>query len=120
MSGVSQIVYPIKELTFQPDGVTANSVAYLPGQYVRQSLEWTLYFVFGTGVTAGVYKVESSWSPDEAATWPAEATVTFTGTAPNMQVVHLTALNESLRVRISTTVANGTPHVYAMAASRTS
>jgi hypothetical protein len=120
MAGVSQIVYPLHELTFAPDATGANSVAVLPPNIGSQSIEWTFYIAFATSTSAGVVKVESSYSRDYTGTWPAEATVTFTGTAPNMQVVHLTALNEALRLRISTTIADSTGvRAFAMAANKT-
>lgn len=118
MAGISEIVYPLTELTFLPDASSQNSVAVLPAITLKNSLEWTIYVSFLTGSDAGVVKVESSHSNDYAGTWPAEATVTFAGTAPNEQVVHLTALNNALRLRISTAINSGTVKAYAMAANR--
>ena len=120
MAGKSQLIYPLTQQTLTPDALTADSFCMLPF-VVGQALEITIYVSFLTGVTSGVVKVESSYSPSYAGTWPVEATVTFTGTAPNLQVVHLTALNQAMRCRISTTIAGGSDpkvQIFAMAANQ--
>lgn len=116
MAGINQIVFPITRLPMS-SATAANGFGMLP-EKSDQALEFTIYVSFLANVSAGVLKIESSYSRDYDGTWPAEATVTFAGTAPNMQVVHLTALNKAIRVRISTEVANGTCEVYYMAANR--
>ena len=117
MAGVSQLLVPLTELTLS-SASAQHGFAMLPPNLGGQALEYTVYVSFLTGVTAGVVKVESAFSRDYDGTWPAEATVTFTGTAPNLQVVHLTALNEATRIRISTAISDGTVKVYYMAANR--
>ncbi len=119
MAGINQVVFEFQELTLSSPTAQHGFWMCPPG-LTDQSIEWTFYFSFLTSTTAGVVKVESSHSRDYGGTWPAEATVTFTGTAPNEQVVHLTALNRALRVRISTAIADSAGvKVYAMAANKT-
>lgn len=69
---------------------------------------------WGTGVTAGVVKIEAADDAAYTGTWANLATVTFAGTAPNQDVVQVSGTGAAMRARISTAVSNGTVTVVAV------
>ena len=117
MAGVSQLLYPLTQQTFAPDATTAGSLCVMPPTLHGLALEWTFYIEFSAGSAAGVVQVETASNRDYTGTWASEATVTWSA-ASKAHVVHITALMQAVRLRISTTVTGGTVVAYAMAANR--
>ena len=78
---------------------------------VARCRELAAYVDWNTGVTAGVVEIETADVQAYAGTWANLGTVTFSGTAPNQAIVQVTGIQQWVRARVSTAVANGTVDV---------
>lgn len=70
--------------------------------------ETAAYVVWATGTTAGGVAVETAHETGYTGTWANLATVTFSGTAPKVDVVQITGAHTALRTRVDTAVSDGT------------
>ena len=103
-------VRAVQIMTAQSADETASDV--VGAAYMPQCRESAVYVDWNAGVTAGVVEVETAHSAAYGDTWANLATVTFSGTAPNLDVVQITGVHLALRARISTVLTGGTVDVH--------
>jgi hypothetical protein len=84
-----------------------NAAGTIGGADIAQIDQCGVYVEFGAGVTGGVVKIETASEPTYTGTWAVLATINW-ATAATSHYTPLTGVYRALRVRISTTVANGT------------
>lgn len=71
-------------------------------------LETRSYVDWSTGTTAGEVVIETSPDRNRTGGWAHLATVTFAGTAPVLNIVHITGAMDWVRARVNTAVSDGT------------
>ncbi len=110
-----------QELSFAPDNATAGSFAYLPASLNGQYVEFTVYYEFDADSTAGALQLETAFIPypqvTYTGTWAAIGSPVAWADDTSQKYVSVTGVFQTLRVRISTTIATGTVRVYVVAAS---
>ncbi len=75
--------------------------------------ETAIYIVWGAGVTAGTIVIESAHSRDYTGTWANMATVAWSSESRE-DLVQITGVMAACRVRISSTITNGTIDAWAL------
>lgn len=78
-----------------------------PFRYV-ETLTTTHTIEWGDGVSSGVVEIEAAANELYSGTWSSLATVTFSGTAPKVDVVVIPGSFGAIQHRISTPVTDGT------------
>lgn len=95
-------------------GKTAAGYAVLlPAPRLRHIRELGIYVVFGAGCTAGQVLLEAAHDPNYGGTWATLATINWAA-ASKVHHAAVTGLHLALRLRISTTIDNGTADFYAL------
>jgi hypothetical protein len=90
-----------------------TGIAIFPPVISGKMLETTLYVVFSSAAAAGTVLLESAHHITYSGTWATEATVSWAA-GGTVKVAHLTAVNNAMRVRISSAITSGTVDVYAV------
>lgn len=86
----------------------SGASAALGAAYAPLCRASAIYIDWGTGVASGVVTVETSYDAAYTGTWASLSAVTFSGTAPKLDVVQMAGTVSALRTRVSTIVAGGT------------
>ena len=93
---------------------TQDVVALFPDDISGRFTEASVYIVFDADASAGSVVVESAHSATYAGTWATVATVNFVA-ASRVHVVSMTGVYLATRIRIATTIADGTVTAYLVA-----
>lgn len=117
MAGVSQLIFPCTKVA---SAVSATGVVYVcPPPNEGRAIVWTFYILFSHTSSAGALQVETAPYRDFDGTWAAVGSAVTWSAIDKCHTVHASNLYQSLRVRVATTVADGTADVWAMAANQT-
>lgn len=100
-------------LTF--NGTAQNAVAVFPPSMRGQYVEFTVYIKFGSGVSAGKVQIETADDPNYEGTWGAVGSTIDWAAASSEKYASVTGIFGALRLRISTTVADGTVSAWLVA-----
>lgn len=93
---------------------SAQDIAgFIPERQLHTGRELAIYVTFGTGTTGGVVVIEGAHDASFTGTWANLATVKWI-TANRVHHVAVTGVHTAVRVRIATTIADGTADAYAV------